>query len=413
MPRIKPERMIRIAVVTGGLLLAVVLNLLYLRPILKASTVDFSQFYIAGQLVARGKVAQIYDVAAYAPLVAAAGLRHGTTYFNRPAFAAVLCRPLAWFPYQTSCNIIIGFNFLLWGLLVWKLPVWLGAPAHLRVWLLSFFPFLWSTALGQDTLAITFAVAYACCALMRRNETAAGVLLGFCLVKPHLIILLPLLLLIERRRRALISFLVTGCALGAISFALIGVHGVQQWLALLHTPMTDYSPGSMGNIRALELHFGMPVALAAGALTIAAGVVVMVRGNYLDRLSVSILLSLLLSPHTYWQDYSLASILALSAPDPLTRYMLLLPWCYFWPTLDMWPMVFVSLGCLLLMAARTLRARKPAPNSGAFGVDAGHCLPEFTVPLARWRSKLPLSEVVCNSFCLVRRLLHQGRIART
>jgi len=157
----------------------------------------------------------------------------------------------------------------------------------------------------------------------------------------------------------------------------------------------------------------MPVALAAGALTIAAGVVVMVRGNYLDRLSVSILLSLLLSPHTYWQDYSLASILALSAPDPLTRYMLLLPWCYFWPTLDMWPMVFVSLGCLLLMAARTLRARKPELNSGAFGVDASQCLPESTVPLARWRSKLPLSEVVCNSFCLVRRLLHQGRIART
>src|SRR5712692_4596903 len=82
-----------------------------------------------------------------------------------------------------------------------------------------------------------------------------------------------------------------GHEVGNALVALIGVHGVQQWLALLHTPMTDYSPGSMGNIRALELHFGMPVALAAGALTIAAGVVVMVRGNYLDRLSVSILLS--------------------------------------------------------------------------------------------------------------------------
>src|SRR5713226_1134597 len=83
------------------------------------------------------------------------------------------------------------------------------------------------------------------------------------------------------------------------------------------------------------------------------------------------------------------------------------------PAVRLDPLVLALEPCLLLMAARTLRARKPELNSGAFGVDASHCLPESTVPLARWRSKLPLSEVVCNSFCLVRRLLHQGRIART
>jgi hypothetical protein len=353
---------LRIFICSFAILLGGVLNLLYLRPMVRATPIDYAQFYFAGQLVADGKVGQIYDVDAYAPLAAKVRAEQGKVsichYFNRPAFAALLCWPLALLSFAAGVKLTVGINLLLWGLLAWKLPVWLGAPGFLRVWLLSFFPFVSSVALGQDTLAITLLITYSCCVLLKRNEALAGAVLALCLVKPHLIILLPVLLLLERKHRALIAFSLTASALGLLSFALIGVQGVRQWLRLLQAPTTDFWPSSMGNLRAIELNFGMPAALALGAITLIAATVVLARGQFTERLSAALILTLLLSPHTYWQDYSVLAILAFSTSSRFIRYTLLLPWCFFLPTFDIWPMTIAVVGCIAWMAGQALLERE-------------------------------------------------------
>jgi alpha-1,2-mannosyltransferase len=348
--------LLRNFVVSIGLLLAVVMQYFLVIPMVRAVPIDYAQFYFAGQLVAKGQVSQIYDTTAYEPLadaVRAEGRKVSIAhYFNRPAFAALLCYPLSFVSYQTGSNILVGLNFLLWAFLVWKLPIWLGAPAHVRLWLLSYLPFGLSVALTQDTLLITIVVVYSCWILMPRNQAAAGCLLALCLVKPHLILLLPLLFLLERKWVALKWFLGTGTLLGLLSVALVGMGGIRQWLVLLGAPTTDIYASTMGNLRALGMHFGLPMAVSVGIVAAVAGLAIIRYGSYLDRLAVLPLLALLFSPHTYWQDFSLASIFALISPDPITRYAILLPWAFFWPTFDIWPMTLALCACL---AARGYR----------------------------------------------------------
>jgi Glycosyltransferase family 87 len=350
--------MLRRLALTGCVLFACLLDWLCLRPMLK-SAIDFPQFYLGGQLVAHGNVARIYDTAAYEPLVKDIPIIRGKTgiYYNRPAFGALLCVPLALLPYQTSYYLFTLLNFALWALLIWKLPVWLNAPGHLRVWLICFFPFTRSVGYCQDTLAITLIMAYACYVLMPRSESRAGALLALCLVKPHLALLIPLFLFREGRRRALTAFIGAGSLLAALSFALVGTEGVRQWLALLQAPTTDLFPEVMGNIRALGIHFGAPAAIATAIVTVAAGVVVLARGNYNDKLSAIVLLTLLLSPHAYSQDYSLTALVALATGSTFTRYIILLPWFFFWPGGDLVPLVVSTIACLAWIAAPKLFSR--------------------------------------------------------
>ena len=149
-------RMLQFACLTGASLLALTIVYLRLGAMLQ-SCLDFPQFYFAAQLVAAGKIHLLYDTAAYQPLIEAAGLPPGSAsvYFNRPAFAALLFWPLSWFSFATAKAVFVAINLALWSFLIWKLPVWLNAPTHLRVWLICFLPFVTSTGLCQDTLLIT------------------------------------------------------------------------------------------------------------------------------------------------------------------------------------------------------------------------------------------------------------------
>ncbi|HUQ92720.1 MAG TPA: glycosyltransferase family 87 protein [Bryobacteraceae bacterium] len=339
-----------------AILFAAVFDWLCLRQLL-LNPVDYPQFYFASELVNAGKVDQIYNTVAYEPLIASAGVTLGkvSVYFNRPPFSALLYAPLAWFSFRTGLWIFASVNVALWALLVWKLPVWLQVPTHFRVWLVCFQPFLFSVGICQDTLLLTLICAYACFGLMRRNEAAAGGLLAMGLFKPHLIFLLPVVLIVERRWRALTAFLITAGFLGALSLALIGVRGMEQWLLLLKAPTTDMVPELMGNLRALGIHYGPAAAVAAAIAATAAGCLVFSYGNYAERMSAALILALLVGPHTYVNDYCLLSIAALSTPSRMSRYAFIVPWIFFLPAANaMMAFVFIAIGSLLLMAGRYL-----------------------------------------------------------
>ncbi len=375
-----PRRLAQI----GAWLLAALLAGLLLLPLRSQPPWDFLQFYVAGKLAASGRVAEIYHKPAYPPLVdeirssesrseISSAYFNRTPYFNRPAFAAYLCAPFARLPFQTAAHLWILANFALLAALVWKLPAWLPAGAPLRPWLAGFLPWIWSIGLGQDTLLISLLAAYSLHLVLQKREIPAGLVLAGCAFKPHLLAAMPFALLAARKRKMAAAFLAAGAALAAISAAVAGSTGFREWMELLHSRTTDSMPETMGNIRALALHFGFASGLAAGAVAAGCFLFVLRQGRLRQSFAAAILAALLLGPHTYLQDYSLLAVVALSAFDRWVQYALLLPWPYFYRREDMLPLTLVALAGLIVLAARADTALAPDTAqtcAGEGGADA-------------------------------------------
>jgi hypothetical protein len=323
---------------------------------------DFMAFYLGGEMAASGQIAHIYDKPAYQPLIAQ--LRNegermspfDAHYFIRPAFEAFFYVPFTWFSYRVASTLALVGNLGLLGILVWKLPIWLAVPpaicAAVRIGLAVFYPFLWSIVLGQDTLLLALLVGYALSRNVVGADAAAGCIIGLCAWKPNLIALLPFGLIAARRWRMAICCLATSAALLTLSFGLVGLRGFAQWLQLVQAPSSDITPSLMGNIRALSIHFGLVFAAIALALTIVSFYIVLRHGSFSDKISASLLAALLISPHTYWQDYSLAAVVAMLGINPAARLVLLLPWPYLYNRKDELPMIFISLSYLIALGVK-------------------------------------------------------------
>jgi hypothetical protein len=349
---------------------------------------DLPQFYFAAKLVRAGQISDLYHKPAYEPLVS--GLRKVderaakySTYFNRPAFEAPLFLPLAWLSYRAASILALATNFALLGFLVWKLPRWLPAPATSGIWLIVFMPFLHSVAFGQDTLLLTLIVAFGLHLCDRGRDVPAGVVLALSAFKPHLIWAVPLALAAGRKWKTLYAFAVTGTLLALFSFTLVGFRGVKDWVGLLQESSTDAVPLLMLNLRALGLYCGAPVALLAAAVATISFGAVLKTGPFVEKFAAALLVGLLLSPHTYLQDYSLIAIVALTSPYPVWRYLFLVPWPYFWPASNFVPFIVLALAYLVSLAAKplvhsVLRPRPPlevrmtAPSASAHVAGTGH-----------------------------------------
>lgn len=336
----------------------------YLWPLRKLRVADLPQFYLAAKLARAGKISEIYNQAAYPSspggLEAVDASLHWSEYFNRPPFVVVFLLPLAFLSYRAASVLAIVFNLALVTVLVWKLPKWLQSSTDNRIWLFVFMPFLYSVALGQDTLVLTLVVAYGLRLIREGRPVPAGVILAFGLCKPHLIWGIPFALAAGKRWRALLAFAAAACSLFLLSFALVGSRGMLQWVDLLRSPTTDFAPQLMGNVRALGLRFGVPAgALLAVVVLISFGLILGKSESLSGRFAAAILAGLLLSPHTYWQDYSLAAIVALVTRYPPIRYALLIPWPYFYPSLDVLPFTMVSLAAISISAVGDVLKREP------------------------------------------------------
>lgn len=337
----------------------------YFRYLQRHRPPDFIQFYLAGRMVVSGHIAHIYDKQSYAPLInqilreGARPLKFGNYYFNRPSFQSLYYAPLALFSYPTASDLDVFLNFIWLALLVWKLPIWYQVHHQLRPMircgLLCFYPFHWTIISGHDTLLLALLVAYALRLAKRGRHVLAGLLMALCFCKPHLMWAYPLVWVVQRRWRAAGAFLAAGTALALLSFLAVGWPGFREWIALLRAPTTDIAPDLMGNIRAVALHFGTPAGLIAGAVVIACLGLGLWKGSCYRRIASASLAPILLSPHTYWQDYSLVAMPIAMTPNPAAQMLLLVPWQFFYTRVDELPMVFIALGWLVIIAAIPLR----------------------------------------------------------
>lgn len=381
------SRTLRAVVYLLILLLILFVGVRYFHNLESARPPDFVPFDLGGKLAAAGQIAHLYDTSAYQPyidqFVREGGrlTKFGNYYFIRPAFEALFYIPFSWFSYPTASALAVLMNFLLLCLLVWKLPEWYpvrhGLKPVVRGCLLLFFPFHWSIMVGQDTLLLTLIVAYAYRLAFQGRQGVAGFLLGLGAYKPHLIWLLPLVMIAEKRWRMLAAFLATCTALAGVCLAAVGPAGIRAWIKLVQDPSSDIRPDIMGNIRALALHFGSWAGIAAVGFVVVCLCLVLRYGEGYNRVAAALFAAILLSPHAYWQDYSVTAMTGLTAPHIAAQFLLLLPWPYFYGPLDELPIVFLSLGWLGVMAVKAtvgawrLRSRCPVgPGSKGLGAHA-------------------------------------------
>ncbi|HZS49682.1 MAG TPA: glycosyltransferase family 87 protein [Bryobacterales bacterium] len=321
---------------------------------------DYMQFYMVGRMAAAGDIAKIYDKAAYEPLVRelrSQGERIGDYPFNRPSFEAFACIPLSWFSYRTALLFAFAGNLAVFGLLLWKLPIWFGAPAWTRPCLLVFTPFLYNIALGQDVLPLALLVASTLRQALLGRDRLAGILLGLCCFKPHLVWLLPMAPLVAGRRRMFWSFAATAGALAALSIAALGTAGLRDWILLLRSPFSDYMPETMCNWRGLARHLGPAPAAAAAIFILGSVVIILCRASDAEKVLAALVASLLLSPHTYHYDYALLAVAAMATPLPAVRILLLLPWSYFHELTNPLPWIALAIVWLGSTALPLLRRR--------------------------------------------------------
>lgn len=315
---------------------------------------DLEQFYFAGQLVSAGQSGDIYSEEAYLPLereLAATGKPISRMhYYNRPAFGALPWAILALLPYEVVEKLVIFGNLLGVLILVWKLPVWFPALRSFRPWLLCYPPFMWSVQFGQDTILITWALAYSIVLMRQGNEGRAGALLSLCLVKPHLIWLVPVALFFCKKRTAAYSFVGNGLILAAISFLMVGAGGVAEWRELLAANTTDFAPETMATLRAIGLQTSVLLAIVP-AIAIGIALIRACGSGVLEEaLPIAIVASVLLSPHAYLQDASSFIIAAGFSGSGLLIGAAVLPW----PILTVlishvaYPFAYVALGLAII-----------------------------------------------------------------
>jgi hypothetical protein len=200
---------------------------------------------------------------------------------------------------------------------------WIAAPGagwtHL-VWLifaLAWYPVQYSISLAQPDVIVLLA-AVAAWKLAEKNQPfLAGAVLGVSVLKPQLVLALPLVLLVAGRWRIAAAWAVTMLVLAVVSIFVIGPQGLSDYRSLLaeaqHVTNNRYfTPAFM---------FG------AGALGYAAQAIVVVvglagaylnRGSSFARLFALGLVTTALSA-TYWhlQDYAmLLAALWLTWRDP-------------------------------------------------------------------------------------------------
>jgi len=353
----------------------------FLAPARNYPASDLPSMYFAGRLVLSGKISRLYSRAVYEPLIAEVrrqdpSAANRSLYYNRPAWEAPMFVPLAFFTFHDASLIIVAFNLALLGLVVWLLPSWFPSPWLTRPWLAAYLPFLYAIAYGQDTILLALVVGYGLYSAVQGRDLSAGIILAFASYKPHTIFLLPIAMISVRRWRMLGSFVTVAGGLMLLSFALVGFQGFRDWLDNLSSSNTDSSPLSMPNLRAIGLHLGMPAMIGATIVTLLACGVILYRRSFIESAAAALLMSLLVSPHTYPQDYSLVAVAALATfPVPL-RYVVLLPWVFFWPGSNdnsFSAFICMNLFCLLGLAATPSIARRiQSSRTWKFRLPAAH-----------------------------------------
>jgi hypothetical protein len=312
----------------GGAIVVAYIALWLHVDALQVGRSDFTSTYIGGTLLREGLGPSMYDQSIQAPLHASliAPDREGNLPFVNPPLAAALALPVSLLSLGVAYRL---WSILQFALLVVSVAVVLRAapgrrtlpPATLMAIGLVALACLgtWATLLlGQwDGLsALGLAVSYAC--LRSRRPATAGMVLAVTslVAKPHLALGLAAFVIGVRDRR-----LILGAAAGVagsvlLSLAVAGTGGVAGFVTAAISSTTRWQLANMVSLVGITGSVAgngtaAHVMAAAGSLLAVAlaGVLGAAIRNRPERLEAALaaatVLSLLASPHAYWDDLAL------------------------------------------------------------------------------------------------------------
>jgi alpha-1,2-mannosyltransferase len=209
---------------------------LQLRPTIKGPTIypDFITPYAAAQAYFQGKLALIYNHAAFNEFRAAIpGLAHSSWFLYPPVWVMVFL-PLGLLPVNIAGGLFMAINLLASAFesrrQLWSWVAIATSPAA-----------VWAVLSGQSTF-LYMALIYGGMRMAESQPIAAGLILGILVYKPHVCILIPLALLASRQWKALGWMIAMGSTLVLISVA---VFGIEFWMAYIDMVRHLSDPGEL------------------------------------------------------------------------------------------------------------------------------------------------------------------------
>jgi len=226
--------------------------------------------------------------------------------------------PYAWLVFPLTLLGAAGavYSWLAISLLSLVAAWWVAGPGQGRarvLWLLgalAWYPVLYGLSLVQPGLVMTAIVAVAWRLGESRRPYLAGAVLGLSVIKPQLVLVLPVVLLTAGRWRILLPWAAIGAALALLSVLALGSTGLQDYMATLA------HQGQMANNRYFTLAYLTgpgPLGYVASGAVMAVAVV----GAYLNRraslarlFALGIVASTLAATYWHLQDFTILVLAA-------------------------------------------------------------------------------------------------------
>jgi len=294
---------------------------------------DFLQFYAAGKFFLTGRMTELYNISAFTEFQknVLAPVSHNALYvFVYPPFTVAFCVPFALGGYLTGLFLwwTVGLSALALSLYLLKreLPT-LSRYSTGRLFIISFFFFptiIWFL-FGQNTTFTLLLYTLTFVMLRRQHDFSAGLSLGLLFYKPQLALALSIVLLLKWRWRALIGG-IAGAGVWIITGLVVTPQAMKRYVELVpcllqlqrrHDLMPTWGQNSFYGFSALLFDsFWKRGADILGLLLTVGGIVVIAtlwhRTDWKPgtrtwdiRLTATIALGLLISPHLYLYDLML------------------------------------------------------------------------------------------------------------
>jgi hypothetical protein len=345
-------------------------------PPCAAPDCDFSAFWPAGLLARTGRLGDVYQPDAFLAWrhqLLFAGAQRLDWFYPPPSLLPVLA--ISYLPFNIAYVVwTIGFIFgaallLRWAGLSWPvILLGLVSPAA-----------LWTIEMGQFEI-LTGALLVAGLLMAGRSPMQAGGLLGLLMVKPQAALLVPVAMLASRNRRAIAAGVLVVGALLAATTLLFGFGVWRIFLAYGPAASRFTLTGIMLGIergvsvfwmaRSLGGGLALSYVLQGGAALVAAVLTWQVWRRpvpVLDRMALTVFLSLLATPYGYTDDMVGWSVaLAALAERRGWRIGLLDALFWLWPALC--PIVTGATGILftpVIVALAVLRTWSDLPGRAA------------------------------------------------
>jgi hypothetical protein len=275
---------------------------------------DLTHTYIAATIGREHGWNHIYSLALYQDLFTRLrphAIFNDGAWFDAPPPYAWLIAPLTVFSPSTAVAVWLAISLLALAA-CW----WIAAPGEgtaRALWLLgalAWYPVLYGLSLVQQDLVMALLVAVAWRLSDSGRTYAAGAVLGLSVIKPQLVLVLPLVLLAAGRWRIVLPWAAIGVAFVLVSLAVLGTDGLNDFRVILS------HQSQMANNR----YFTLAYLLGPGALSyLGPAIVVVVAGvgayvnrhaSYARLFALGIIASTLAATYWHLQDYSILVLAA-------------------------------------------------------------------------------------------------------